>query len=114
MLCWYDGPYQHLVVSALASRSVWYQLGGVIGPYTFSDEFAVKSGGTAAAWFAAAVYLAGSVCVVAADQINSALVRRRAAAARRDLEAAARAPSAAALRLEAGRGRMTAGFLKLD
>ncbi|GBF87564.1 hypothetical protein Rsub_00275 [Raphidocelis subcapitata] len=120
VLVWYDGPYQPLVVSALASRSVWYQLGGVLSPYTFSDAFATQSGGTSAAWFAAAVYLSGSVCVAGAYCLNAFLERRAAAAAQQaaaagaDAEAAGRLLSVAELRLERTRGRMTAGFKKIE
>lgn len=79
VLCWYSGKYQALVVSALASRSVWIQLGRIIGPFTFSDSFAALGGGAPAAWFAAAVYASGSACVVAAHLINEAAERRRVA-----------------------------------
>jgi hypothetical protein len=106
VLCWYSGSYQHLVVAALASRSVWTQLGGIIGPYTFSDAFATLGGGAPAAGFAAAIYLAGSACVVVAHLTNEATQKRR-------LAALARAPapvSEADLRLAGAEGRMTAGF----
>lgn len=109
-----------LVVSALASRSVWYQLGGVIGPYTFNDAFAAQGGGRSAAWLAAAIYLTGSVCVIAAYYINMVLEGRRsagaaaAAAAAGDAEAGGGKPSAAELRLARTRSRMTAGFAKMD
>ncbi|KAF8065487.1 RNR2B [Scenedesmus sp. PABB004] len=108
VLCWYSGRYQTLVVAALASRSVWTQLGGIIGPFTFGDAFATLRGGAPAAGLAAGIYAAGSVCVVAADRINVALERRRAGA-----RAAALGPTASVAELElAGQeGRMTAGFL---
>jgi len=109
VLCWYSGRYQTLVVAALASRSVWTQLGGIIGPYTFGDSFATLRGGAPAAWLAAAIYTAGSVCVVAAHFINVALERRRGAALVEQLGSSA---SAAELDLARQEGRMTAGFSK--
>lgn len=121
VLVWYDGPYQYLVVSALASRSVWDQLGGIVGPFTFSDTFALKAGGADAAGLAAAVYLAGSVAVVAAHLSNEGLERRRArraaagpAAHDAEVAGSAHARSAAEVELALTRGRMTAGFRKLE
>ena len=106
VLCWYSGRYQPLVVAALASRSVWTQLGGIIGPYTFGDGFATLSGGAPAAWFAAAVYAAGSVCVVAAHVANETMQRRRLQRLRLEpIEV-----SEAQLRLARAEGKMTAGF----
>ena len=114
VLCWYSGKYQHLVVSALASRSVWTQLGGIVGPYTFSDSFATMKGGKAAALFAAAVYAVGSLCVVAAHLINEAIERRRAARRMKkvleEAEGAGAVLSEAELRLAGQEGKMTAGF----
>jgi hypothetical protein len=108
VLCWYEGPYQALVVSALASRSVWTQLGGIVGPYTFSDAFSTMNGGAPAAGLAAAIYTIGAVCVVAAPLIVDAIERRRVAARAEALvESAA---SAAELNLVLQEGRMTAGF----
>lgn len=119
VLVWFDGPYQYLVVSALASRSVWYQLGGVVGPYTFGDAFAAKGGGANAAGLAASIYLAGSAAVVAAYLLNEGLERRRArraaaAGAAAGAEAGTRVLSSAEAELARTRTRMTAGFRKLD
>lgn len=112
VLCWYSGSYQHLVVAALASRSVWTQLGGIIGPFTFNDSFATLKGGKPAALFAAAIYAVGSVCVVAAHLTNEATQRRRVARKRREIEEAGEEPvlSEAEVRLAGQEGRMTAGF----
>jgi len=121
VLCWYSGErYQRLVVAALASRSVWTQLGGIAGPFTFGDSFATLRGGKPAALFAAAVYATGSLCVVAAHLANEAAQQRRRrraaeeagarAAAAGEEEGGAVVPSEAELRLAAQEGRMTAGF----
>lgn len=112
VLCWYSGRYQALVVAALASRSVWTQLGGIIGPYTFGDSFATLKGGAPAAWYAAAIYTAGSLCVVAAHLLNEAAESRRVAKKLEALagEEGARVLSDAEIRLERQQGKMTAGF----
>jgi hypothetical protein len=107
VLCWYSGRYQPLVVAALASRSVWTQLGGIVGPYTFGDAFATLGGGAPAAWYAAAVYAAGSAAVVAAHVANEALERRRLRALRAEAGAAV---SEDEMRLAGAEGKMTAGF----
>lgn len=71
VLCWYDGPYQHLSVAALASRSVWTQLGGVISAFVYTNSFGLLSGGIPCAVMTAVLYLFAAVCVPAAHLINS-------------------------------------------
>ncbi len=121
VLCWYSGRYQALVVSALASRSVWAQLGGILGPETFTDSFTKLKGGKPAALFAAAVYAMGSMCVVAAHVISEAMQRRCMARkmqllaveeeeGRREGREGTVLLSDAERRLAGQAGRMTAGF----
>jgi hypothetical protein len=71
VLCWYDGPYQHLAVPALVSRSVWTNLGAVVAPLVYTDSFGLQAGGVPCAVMTIVLYLFAAICVPAAHMINT-------------------------------------------
>jgi hypothetical protein len=73
VLSWYDGPYQHLTVAALASRSIWTQLGDIAAPFVYKN-LGFLADGIPCAIMTAVLYFIGALCVLAAHWINNCWV----------------------------------------